>query len=397
MLNISENIKAPYLRIEHLTKKFGNFTALHDVSLDIAEGEFVCFLGPSGCGKTTLLRAVAGLDIQTRGKVWQGGRDISDLPASMRDFGIVFQSYALFPNLNIYKNIAYGLENKKLPRAQIAARVDELLQLVGLGGQGNKYPAQLSGGQQQRVALTRALATSPGLLLLDEPLSALDARVRAHLRHEIKDLQRRLNVTTIMVTHDQEEALTMADRIVLINQGIIEQVGTPRQMYRQPQTLFVADFIGAMNQIACLSGGSGRAKIGALTVACRPHALGENLPGVLTIRPEDLIPKAAPRPKADAEPAGNDKTGAASSSGNSIEAIIRDMEFLGSIWRATLASTSLGDDRLQAEFSVNAVQRMDLAPGKSITVELPPDRITIFPGKQIQSDNQIRSDERIHG
>ncbi len=216
-----------YLKIENVTKKFGDFKALDDVSMEVFEGEFVCFLGPSGCGKTTLLRAIAGLDIQTFGRIEQAGRDISALPPSERDFGIVFQSYALFPNLTVVRNVAYGLENRKLPRAKIKARVGELLKLVGLSGQDNKYPAQLSGGEQQRVALARALATSPGLLLLDEPLSALDARVRVRLRHEIKALQHDLGVTTIMVTHDQEEALTMADRIVVMNQGKIEQIGTP--------------------------------------------------------------------------------------------------------------------------------------------------------------------------
>ncbi|HEY4909938.1 MAG TPA: ATP-binding cassette domain-containing protein, partial [Methylomirabilota bacterium] len=167
-----------YLRIERLTKKFGAFTALADISLEIHEGEFVCFLGPSGCGKTTLLRAIAGLDIQTSGRIEQAGRDISALPPSKRDFGIVFQSYALFPNLTVAANVAYGLENARATKVQVAARVRELLDMIGLSDQGDKYPAQLSGGQQQRVALARALATSPGLLLLDEPLSALDAKVR---------------------------------------------------------------------------------------------------------------------------------------------------------------------------------------------------------------------------
>ena len=214
----------------------------------VREGEFVCFLGPSGCGKTTLLRAIAGLDLQTRGAIRQAGKDISTLPPSKRDYGIVFQSYALFPNLTIERNIAFGLENTRRPRAEIDARVAELLALVGLADQAKKYPAQLSGGQQQRVALARAMAISPGLLLLDEPLSALDAKVRVHLRHEIKELQRKLGVTTIMVTHDQEEALSMADRIVVMNHGVIEQVGTPTEIYRHPKTLFVADFIGETNQ-----------------------------------------------------------------------------------------------------------------------------------------------------
>jgi iron(III) transport system ATP-binding protein len=367
--DIAGAIENPYLRIENLTKKFGDFTALREVSLTIAEGEFVCFLGPSGCGKTTLLRAIAGLDIQTSGKVWQAGRDISNLPASERDFGIVFQSYALFPNLKIARNVAYGLENKKLPRARIRARVDELLELVGLSEQGDKYPAQLSGGQQQRVALARALATSPGLLLLDEPLSALDAKVRGYLRHEIKALQRRLNVTTIMVTHDQEEALTMADRIVLINEGVIEQVGSPTQMYREPATLFVADFIGEMNQAPCLVEGPEAARIGELILACRPHMLDKGSAGVLTIRPEDIIPVGA----------DGEGSRASEGAGNALEATIMDMEFLGSFWRARLGIKALGNNTLHADFSINAVQRMGLETGKSIAIELPPDRVTVFP------------------
>ena len=238
-----------FLRVTDLWKSFGDFVALRNVSLDIAEGELVCFLGPSGCGKTTLLRAIAGLDLHSSGRIEQAGRDISILPASQRDFGIVFQSYALFPNLTIEKNIAYGLENVGRDRAETARRVAELLTLVGLPEQAKKYPAQLSGGQQQRIALARAIATSPGLLLLDEPLSALDAKVRVSLRHEIKTLQRKLGVTTIMVTHDQEEALAMADRIVVMNHGVIEQIGTPTEIYREPASLFVADFIGEANQL----------------------------------------------------------------------------------------------------------------------------------------------------
>ena len=240
--------QSSYLSIKNLWKSFGSFTALKDVSLDIKEGEFVCFLGPSGCGKTTLLRAIAGLDLQTSGAVVQGGKDISNFPASERDYGIVFQSYALFPNLTIEKNIAFGLENTGRSKSEIKERVSELLDLIGLPDQGPKYPAQLSGGQQQRIALARAIASGPGLLLLDEPLSALDAKVRVYLRHEIKTLQQKLGVTTIMVTHDQEEALSMADRIVVMNEGKVEQIGTPNEVYCKPETLFVADFIGEMTQ-----------------------------------------------------------------------------------------------------------------------------------------------------
>src|SRR5688572_27926391 len=221
---------SPFLRLEGIRKEFGSFTALRDIRLDVSQGEFVCFLGPSGCGKTTLLRIIAGLETQSAGTILQAGRDISRLPPAQRDYGIVFQSYALFPNLSVFDNVAYGLVNRRDPRAAIAARVAELLTLVGLPDAAAKYPSQLSGGQQQRIALARALATSPGLLLLDEPLSALDALERVRLRGEIRSLQQRLGVTTIMVTHDQEEALSMADRIVVMNQGAIEQLGTPSEV-----------------------------------------------------------------------------------------------------------------------------------------------------------------------
>src|SRR5215208_2658777 len=262
---------APFLRIRNLEKRFGQFTALKDIDLDVTQGEFVCFLGPSGCGKTTLLRAIAGLDPQDEGTIEIAGRDVSRLPPAARDFGIVFQSYALFPNLTVAANVGYGLVNRRAGRAAMDARVAELLALVGLPEQGIKYPVQLSGGQQQRVALARALATSPGLLLLDEPLSVLDARVRLRLRHEIKALQRRLGVTTIMVTHDQEEALTMADRIVVMNHGAIEQVGTPQDVYRKPATAFVADFVGEMNFLDGTFAAPDRVKVGGLSFACPPQ------------------------------------------------------------------------------------------------------------------------------
>ncbi len=346
----------PFLKIRNLTKMFGKFTALKDISLDVDEGEFICFLGPSGCGKTTFLRAIAGLDIQTAGTIEQAGKDISPLPPAERDFGIVFQSYALFPNLTVNANVSYGLENAGKSKSDIKARVAELLDMVGLADQGNKYPAQLSGGQQQRIALARALATSPGLLLLDEPLSALDAKVRTFLRHEIKDLQAKLGITTVMVTHDQEEALTMADRIVVMDHGTIEQVGTPLEIYREPATLFVADFIGEMNQIPAIAAGKDSVQVGDITLSCNAHSDEKATKGILTIRPEDVVPQAK---------AGKSKNK------NVISATIRDMEFLGSFWRATLTDKKLADRELIADFSINAVSRMVLKEGATIKVELP--------------------------
>lgn len=363
--------RRPYLRIEGLWKAFGEFIALKDISLDIEEGEFVCFLGPSGCGKTTLLRAIAGLDLQTKGKTSQAGKDISDLPPSMRDFGIVFQSYALFPNLTIEKNIAFGLENTGRSKTEIDARVSELLELVGLPEQGKKYPAQLSGGQQQRIALARAIATNPGLLLLDEPLSALDAKVRVHLRHEIKELQRKLGVTTVMVTHDQEEALSMADRIVVMNHGVIEQVGSPTEVYREPETLFVADFIGEMNQIPAEAGPSGRVMIGSAEMSCKPHSFAQGNSVIAAIRPEDVIPHGA-----DAQSSGDGEI--VETPENAFEVVVDEMEFLGSFWRCRLASERFGGAELIADFSINAVRRLELADQKALTIELPSERLMVF-------------------
>jgi len=362
-----------YLHIENLWKKFGPFVALKDISLDVMEGEFLCFLGPSGCGKTTLLRAIAGLDLQTSGIVRQEGVDVSNLPPAERDFGIVFQSYALFPNLTIKRNIAYGLESEKRSKQQINARVNELLELVGLPEQGKKYPAQLSGGQQQRIALARAIATSPGLLLLDEPLSALDAKVRVYLRHEVKELQRKLGVTTVMVTHDQEEALSMADRIVVMNHGVIEQVGTPLEIYRHPETLFVADFIGAMNKLPARAAKDGILLVGNHALACQGSRFEAGKELIATIRPEDIAPL-------ENEESPDGSAGA----GNVISAKITKMEFLGSFFRATLSSCDLGGMDLIADFSINAVRRLDLAPGNPLDVRLPSTRIKAFPAGQAE-------------
>lgn len=237
-----------YLKVENIYKEFAGKAALNSVSAEIKKGELVCILGPSGCGKTTLLRIIAGLETADRGKVIIDGKDCTMLPPSKRNFGIVFQSYALFPNMTVEQNILFGLsEQKKLSREQRKEKALEVLELVDLLEHKSKYPSQLSGGQQQRTALARAIALSPGYLLLDEPLSALDAKVRSKLRLEIRKIQRELGITTIMVTHDQEEALTMADRIIVMNNAVIEQVGTSRTIYEKPANKFVADFIGTMN------------------------------------------------------------------------------------------------------------------------------------------------------
>ena len=359
----ADGVRRPYLVIEELDKFFGDFQALKSISLEIYDGEFVCFLGPSGCGKTTLLRAIAGLDIQTRGRIRQASRDVSALPPYERDFGIVFQSYALFPNLTVAKNIAYGLESRHMARSAIEARVAELLALVGLPDAGGKYPAQLSGGQQQRVALARAIATSPGLLLLDEPLSALDARVRLRLRHEVRQLQRRLGITTIMVTHDQEEALTMADRIVVMNQGVIEQIGTATEIYRSPATPFVADFIGTMTFLRGVVSRPGTVAVGAVELTCADGTDGHRpgTPVTIAIRPEDVAIRNL----------GQDAT-------NRFEARIVDMEFLGSFYRGTLTPAAAEDQRITADFSINAVRDLGLQAGMTLPVVMPPDRIKVY-------------------
>jgi len=361
-----------FLTIEGLWKAFGNFIALKDISLEIQQGEFICFLGPSGCGKTTLLRAIAGLDIQSRGSVAQDGNDISNLPPAERDFGIVFQSYALFPNLTIEKNIAFGLENIGMPKDAIAARVAELLELVGLPEQGKKYPAQLSGGQQQRIALARAIASKPGLLLLDEPLSALDAKVRVSLRHEIKELQRKLGVTTIMVTHDQEEGLAMGDRIVVMNHGVVEQIGTPTEIYRDPESLFVADFIGEMNQVRATTTGNDGVRIGETSFKCIPHNFSSGTAVIAAIRPEDIIPHG----DGARSPGAIDVV---ETPENMIDVEIVDMEFLGSFWRAELSGAQSDGLTLVVNFSVNAIRRMELGVGKKLSIEIPLDRLKVFP------------------
>ena len=237
-----------YLKIKNVEKTFGKFKALNNINFEIERGEFICFLGPSGCGKTTLLRIIAGLENVDSGEIFLKDENITKKHPAKRNMSIVFQSYALFPNLTVGENIAYGMKNKKIPKDIIQKKIDESLELVGLRGQEHKYPNELSGGQQQRVALARAIAYSPDILLLDEPLSALDAKVREKLRNDIKNLQKKLGITTIMVTHDQEEALSMSDRIIVMDNAKVVQVGTPQDIYENPANNFIGDFIGKVNK-----------------------------------------------------------------------------------------------------------------------------------------------------
>ncbi|MGJ7578813.1 putative 2-aminoethylphosphonate ABC transporter ATP-binding protein [Variovorax sp. RHLX14] len=356
---------AAYLGLRGIQKRFGSFSALDDIDLSIRQGEFVCFLGPSGCGKTTLLRIIAGLETQTAGTILQAGRDISVLPPAARDYGIMFQSYALFPNLSVADNVAYGLVNRKQSKAQAKPRVDELLQLVGLPGSGDKYPSQMSGGQQQRIALARALATSPGLLLLDEPLSALDAIVRVHLRNEIRSLQRKLGVTTIMVTHDQEEALSVADRIVVMNHGVIEQVGTPMQVYREPASPFVADFVGKVNRLTAVAEGDHWFRCGEKRLQCAPGAGADFRPGrevSLYLRPEDRVVDGV----RDDDPLRCTGT-------------VRHVEFLGSNCLAEVDVHGIPGQPIQLQFSLNQMDEFDVREGNAVRFALRADRLRVFP------------------
>ena len=325
-----------FLSLRNITKRFGAVPALNDVSLDIEEGEFVCFLGPSGCGKTTLLRVVAGLETPDAGEVTQNGASLIGVPARLRNFGIVFQSYSLFPNMTVGRNIGYGLECRKWPKDAIPPRIDEVLALVHLRDQAEKYPHQLSGGQQQRVALARALAPKPTVLLLDEPLSALDAKVREELRAEIKDLQTALRVTTIMVTHDQHEAMEMADRIVVMNAGVIEQVGGAVDLYDQPVNRFVAEFIGRMNLVRLST---------TKLVDADDRADGDPFIG---IRPEHIELIDAGTAEAD-----------------TLVGRIEKCVFLGSFTRITL---NVDDKRLVLELRG---RRTDLGAGTALAVRIP--------------------------
>jgi putative spermidine/putrescine transport system ATP-binding protein len=307
------------LEIANLSKTFGAHTALHQFDMSIEKGEFITFLGPSGCGKTTVLRMIAGFETPTRGTINMSGRDVTFMRTRQRKVGMVFQSYALFPNMTVADNIGFGLKVQRRPQAEIKSRVEEMLQLIKLPTLGDRYPWQLSGGQQQRVALARALAGKPQVLLLDEPLSALDAKIRVSLREDIRSLQRELGITSIFVTHDQEEALSISDRIVVMNEGRVEQIGTPSEIYNYPRTRFVASFVGTLNLMSgqVVDPASGRIVVGGQDL-WTSHALSSSDAGkqrLLAVRPEAIVLEAPANGR------------------NTLAATVEDVNFLGAVVR----------------------------------------------------------------
>jgi putative spermidine/putrescine transport system ATP-binding protein len=328
------------VRLEGLTRRYGSVVALDRLDLDIAGGEFLALLGPSGCGKTTALRAIAGFDTPDEGRVLLDGRDITDTPANKRDMGMVFQAYSLFPNLTVAENVAFGLRVRRRGKAEQAGRATELLELVGLADRGDRYPHQLSGGQQQRVALARALAVAPQVLLLDEPLSALDAQVRVQLREEIRRIQLELGITTVFVTHDQAEALSVADRVGVLRAGRLEQVASPDELYGRPATTFVAEFVGTMNRLpATLSDGA----VELLGVR-RPLAGAAPAPGsvVALVRPESLL--------VTADPAGPGRVVTRTFSGATTRLLVQL------------------PDGVEVRVDVGSAASADLTPGTAVTV-----------------------------
>jgi putative spermidine/putrescine transport system ATP-binding protein len=343
---------AAFLEVNDLTKSFGANTVVKSVSFGFDKGEFISLLGPSGCGKTTILRMIAGFENPTSGSIKVDGQDITSLKPNQRQLGMVFQAYALFPNLNVGDNIGFGLKIAGMPTEQRRARVDEMLRLIGLPGFEKRYPYEMSGGQQQRVALARAIAPRPRMLLLDEPLSALDAKIRVSLREEIRAIQIDLGITTVFVTHDQEEALSISDRIVVMNAGNIEQLGAPHEIYNTPATRFVATFVGQLNSIAAtvLDPAAKTVSIDGQTVTL-PNLPADARTGAattLTLRPEVVSIGARD---------GNDLT---------LVGTIADVTFLGSVIRLRVA---LGKNILSLD-TFNDQRTAPPARGEPVTISL---------------------------
>jgi putative spermidine/putrescine transport system ATP-binding protein len=351
------------LRLENLTKKFGSLTAVDHVDLEVEEGEFIIFLGPSGCGKTTVLRMITGFETVTEGKVIFDGKVINELIPQRREFGIVFQSYALFPNMTVDQNIAFGLKVRKMPRKAIAERVDQMLDLIGLRNWRNLYPPQLSGGQQQRVALVRALAPDPQVLLLDEPLSALDAKIRVRLRAEVKRLQQELKKTMIYVTHDQEEALSIADRVVVMEAGKFQQVGKPIDIYKAPTSSFVADFVGTSNFFrGHRTEDRVRTEKREFKVFQKGSPAGE--PVVAAIRPEKIEVFKSGETPSDLE------------ASNVIPGRVDVVTFLGAAVRLVI---NVDGDEVIADVIEKEFDQRQLKQGEDVFLYFPPDAFLTYP------------------
>lgn len=343
------------LKIQGLAKSYKDVRVLESIDLDIASGEFFTLLGPSGCGKTTLLRTIAGFQSQDKGEIIVKGERIDTKPAHKRDIGMVFQDYAIFPHLTVAENVAFGLKARSLPKAEIEARVIESLKMVRLDGYQNRLPAEMSGGQQQRVGLARAMAIRPTLLLMDEPLSNLDAKLRIELREDIRDIQRRLGITTIYVTHDQEEALAVSDRICVMNKGNVEQIGTPFEIYRKPVRRFAAAFVGTMNFLPARMG-AGNVVVGGQSVAY-PQAEGSGEVEV-AIRPENVLL------------AGGQSEAAAIT----LKGEVRKVTFLGREAHYTL-KTEVGEIVAQVADPQHDFITME---GRMVDIRLPLSKITLF-------------------
>jgi len=350
-----------FLRIENLVKSFNGNAVVKGANLSFNRGEFISLLGPSGCGKTTILRMVAGFERPTSGSILVEGKDITPLAPNQRKIGMVFQAYALFPNMNVEDNVAFGLKIAGMPAEQRRARVEEMLKLIGLTGFGKRFPFEMSGGQQQRVALARALAPKPRMLLLDEPLSALDAKIRVSLRQEIRSIQRDLGITTIFVTHDQEEALSISDRIVVLSAGNVEQFGTPFEIYNRPTTKFVATFVGTLNtlnaQVVDVASRSVAVDGHTFSLPALPEGATTNAALSLTMRPEVI---------ALGKPNGQDVV---------LSGKVSEVNFLGSVIRLRV---DLGANSLSLD-TFNDTRTPPPALNEPITVSLSSRDILILP------------------
>ena len=356
------DVSSGFLALDHVRKTFGTFTAVEDFELSAERGEFISFLGPSGCGKTTTLRMIAGFEYPDSGSISVDGKEITNLPPNKRNVGMVFQSYALFPNMSVASNIGFGMRVKKRPADAIRKRVAELLDMINMPEKADRYPYQLSGGQQQRVALARALAIEPQVLLLDEPLSALDAKIRVALRGEIRAIQRQLGITTVYVTHDQEEALSLSDRVVVMSNGRIEQIGTPSEIYNFPSTAFVASFVGTLNLVTArvIDPGAGRLSVDGQEVRTSKAVTDAGPNGLVTLalRPEGI------------------ELGEGGPGANRLHGTVEDINFLGSIVRIRVKVGEGEDGTTPTVIALDAFNEPHLRlpdVDTAVTISFPPE------------------------